>query len=105
MSGISTHILDTANGRPLAGVKVRLSFGDRTIGTGTTDQDGRIRALAPEGTTLAPGHYQLLFETGEYFPHGFYPAVTITFTVRDESGHYHIPLLISPFGYTTYRGS
>lgn len=105
MSGISTHVLDTANGTPVAGIRVRLFLEGRTIGGGTTDQDGRIRALLPENATLTPGYYRLLFEIGDYFPHGIYPEVSVTFIVRDDAGHHHVPLLISPFGYTTYRGS
>ncbi len=105
MSGISTHILDTANGKPAAGIRVHLLLENRRIGVGTTDGDGRIRALLPEGATLKAGSYRLLFEIGDYFPQGFYPEVSIAFTVRDEARDYHVPLLICPFGYTTYRGS
>jgi 5-hydroxyisourate hydrolase len=105
MSGISTHILDTAKGMPVPGIQVRLSLAGAPIGSGITDQDGRVRALLPEGVALLPGSYRILFEIGDYFPQGFYPEVTITFTVRDSAAHYHVPLLISPFGYTTYRGS
>jgi 5-hydroxyisourate hydrolase len=105
MSGISTHVLDTAQGRPAAGIKVRLFRSDAAIGSGITDQDGRLGALLPEGAVLKPGSYRILFEIGEYFPQGFYPEVSISFAVRDDAVHYHVPLLISPFGYTTYRGT
>ncbi|HTF65893.1 MAG TPA: hydroxyisourate hydrolase [Edaphobacter sp.] len=105
MSGISTHVLDTAKGTPAAGIKVRLLRADAAIGSGVTGQDGRVQALLPEGVTLEPGCYTILFELGDYFPQGFYSEVSITFVVRDSTAHYHIPLLISPFGYTTYRGS
>jgi 5-hydroxyisourate hydrolase len=105
MSGISTHVLDTASGRPAAGIKVRLWLAGAAIGSGITGPDGRVGQLLPEGATLTPGHYRICFEIGDYFPDGFYPEVSVTFAVRDSSGHYHVPLLISPFGYTTYRGS
>lgn len=105
MSGVSTHILDTATGRPASGIKVRLFRGDEVIGSGSTDSDGRIRVLLTEGVTLKSGGYRIQFEIGEYLAEGFYPEVSIAFTVRDTTAHYHVPLLISPFGYTTYRGS
>lgn len=102
MSGISTHVLDTATGRPAAGIKVRLLLGHDTVGSGTTDGNGRIQSLlsAPNA-----GTYSMLFDTSSYFPDSFYPEVSVSFIVRDPSAHYHIPLLLSPFGYTTYRGS
>ncbi len=105
MSGVSTHILDTATGRPAVGINVRLFRGSDVIGSGSTDADGRIRALLAEGVTLESSDYRIQFEIGEYFAQGFYPEINIAFTVRDTSAHYHVPLLISPFGYTTYRGS
>ena len=98
-------MLDTANGRPAAGIKVHLFLSGEAIGSGATDGDGRLRALLPEGAALIPGNYRLLFEVADYFPHGFYPEVSISFAVPDAAAHYHVPLLISPFGYTTYRGS
>jgi len=102
MSGISTHVLDIATGRPAAGIKVRLFFGHDAVAAGITDGNGRIQSLlsAPN-----PGTYRMLFETESYFPDSFYPEVSVWFIVRDPSAHYHIPLLLSPFGYTTYRGS
>ena len=105
MSGISTHILDTANGRPANGIAVHLFRDDEAVGLGCTDGEGRLRRLLPEEMPLKPGRYRIVFEIGEYFPGGFYPEVSISFTVRDSTAHYHVPLLISPFGYTTYRGS
>lgn len=96
---LSTHVLDTSVGRPAAGVRVRLELHDagwRTIADGTTDSDGRIAGW----DTAETGTYRLVFEVnGE-----FYPEVTVTFRVADDS-HYHVPLLLSPFGYSTYRGS
>lgn len=105
MSGISTHVLDTVNGRPAAGIKVRLFLSHEVMGSGATDQNGRVQTLLPNGATLRPGSYRLLFEIGDYFPQGFYPEISVSFAVRDTAAHYHLPLLISPFGYTTYRGS
>ena len=99
---ISTHVLDTALGWPAAGIKVHLWLADELVASGTTDVDGRIRPLVSE---LQQGVYRIVFEIAAYFPEGFYPEVSITFHVRDAAGHYHVPLLISPFGYTTYRGS
>jgi 5-hydroxyisourate hydrolase len=106
VSGITTHVLDTARGHPAEGVPVALEraaeSGWELIGRGRTDADGRVRDLfctAPE-----QGRYRLTFDTGSYFEAGFYPEVSITFSVeRDQD--YHVPLLISPFGYSTYRGS
>ena len=98
MSGISTHVLDTSTGRPASGIKVRLFLGDEQIGSATTDQDGRIRSF---DVPVNRGAYRLLFAVcGD-----FYPEVSISFLVSDPAAHYHLPLLISPFGYTTYRGS
>jgi 5-hydroxyisourate hydrolase len=113
---ISTHVLDTARGRPAAGIPVRLeqlSAGDaatvpREIGRAMTDADGRVRELAG-GTTLGVGTYRLTFDTAAYFTavgaEAFYPVVSVTFIVADSGQHYHVPLLLSPFGYSTYRGS
>jgi 5-hydroxyisourate hydrolase len=98
VSGISTHVLDTSTGRPASGIPVRLFLANEQIGSGTTDQDGRIRNF---NVPVDRGVYRLLFEVGG----DFYPEVSILFLVNDTAAHYHIPLLISPFGYTTYRGS
>ena len=110
--GLSTHILDTALGRPAAGVALVLSQetpgGWSEIGRGSTDADGRCRTLLGE-RALERAAYRLRFETALYFAGqknaGLYPYVEIVFTVADPSQHYHIPLLIAANGYTTYRGS
>jgi 5-hydroxyisourate hydrolase len=111
MIGITTHVLDTARGRPAAGVGVtleRLTGGERweVASAGRTDGDGRLTALTG---TVTPGVYRLLFETAEYFQadgrRAFYPHVSIAFDVAEGDAHSHVPLLLSPFGYTTYRGS
>lgn len=106
MSHLTTHILDATAGTPATGVTVALTdAAGAAIATGTTDQDGRL-ALGPD--QLAPGDYALRFDTGPYFAAAgtpaFYPSVTVAFTVAD-SRHYHVPLLLSPFAYSTYRGS
>jgi 5-hydroxyisourate hydrolase len=109
MSSITTHVLDTSRGRPAAGVPVRLEQAGTVLGSGTTDADGRLRDLLPADAPLAAGVYRLVFDTGAYFgaagTEAFYPQVTIDFQVRDGAQHYHVPLLLSPFGYSTYRGS
>lgn len=113
MSAITTHVLDTALGRPASGVHVELEVlegsGWRTIARGATNSDGRLRTLLPDDRPLAPGEYRLVFDTEEYFdrvhPQGFYKRVIVEFTVASGEGHYHVPLLLSPFGYSTYRGS
>ncbi|HVS01378.1 MAG TPA: hydroxyisourate hydrolase [Thermoanaerobaculia bacterium] len=113
MSGLSTHILDLARGRPAAGVTVvlaRLTGGDwKEVGRGDTDADGRVSRLLPEGAPLERGTYRLLFDTGGYFRargrEPFYPEVTVVFAVSDPASHHHVPLLLSPYGYSTYRGS
>jgi 5-hydroxyisourate hydrolase len=112
MSGITTHILDTSRGRPAAGVPVTLSVeeggGWKQLASATSDADGRVSNLLPGQRRDPLGTYRLRFEVHEYFTAhgvtGFYPYVEITFSVRD-GGHYHVPLLLSPFGYSTYRGS
>ena len=114
MSGITTHVLDTAAGRPARGVPVRLevradSRGWVTLAERTTDTDGRVRDLLAEGGKLDAGTYRLTFGTGEYFKARgqatFFPEATIVFEVREPSQHHHVPLLLSPYGYSTYRGS
>ncbi|MBI5514729.1 MAG: hydroxyisourate hydrolase [Deltaproteobacteria bacterium] len=113
MSGVTTHVLDTARGRPAEGVPIRLERrGDdgafALLGQGRTDADGRLRTLTPAGLPGA-GVYRLVFDTGVYFQAlgtaGFYPEVSVLFEVRDPSQHHHVPLLLNPFGYSTYRGS
>jgi len=107
VNAITTHVLDTSRGLPAAGIRVSLEvrFPDGTwkpLGKGVTDVDGRAKDLLPNDVKLTEGVYRLTFDN---LPEGLYPEVTITFRVRDASGHYHIPLLLSPYGYTTYRGS
>ncbi|HEX8286053.1 MAG TPA: hydroxyisourate hydrolase [Pyrinomonadaceae bacterium] len=113
MSGITTHVLDTARGRPAAGVPVTLEAkeagGWRTLGRGATDADGRLRDLLPPDFQLNEGDYRLTFDAGAYFAtsgvEAFYTEVVVSFVVRDAAAHHHVPLLLSPFGYSTYRGS
>ncbi|HJZ82621.1 MAG TPA: hydroxyisourate hydrolase [Pyrinomonadaceae bacterium] len=113
MSGITTHVLDTSSGRPAAGVPVTLELDVagrwKPIGKGTTNADGRTANLWSNETALAAGTYRLIFDTASYFTNQqiktFYPQVTVIFQVKDPAQHYHVPLLLSPFGYSTYRGS
>lgn len=111
-SPITTHVLDTALGHPAVGVPVMLERatedGYDQVGSGVTDADGRITDLLdPAGFT--PGIYLLHFDTGEYFEStgrdAFYPEVAVLFRVVETGQHHHVPLLLSPFGYSTYRGS
>lgn len=108
MSAVTTHVLDTATGRPATGVPVRLDRADgdgwAPVGSAVTDADGRVAALGPD--VLVPSTYRLVFDIAAYSTgqEPFYPEVTVTFRVSD-GGHYHVPLLLSPFGYSTYRGS
>ena len=103
---VSTHVLDAVAGRPAAGVAVRLFSGDDVVAEGVTDDDGRCRLT--EGATAA-GTHRLVFDTGAWFAARdvatFYPEVTLTFAVVDAAAHSHVPLLLSPFAYSTYRGS
>lgn len=111
MTRITTHVLDTSAGHPAGGVSVKLEMqsgnGWKEIATGTTDQDGRVTNLA-DGKDHPGGTYRLRFGVGDYFAArqitAFYPVVEVTFTVT-HGEHYHVPLLLSPFGYSTYRGS
>jgi 5-hydroxyisourate hydrolase len=107
VSGITTHVLDTSRGCPAAGVPVVLEravgSGWDPVGRGTTDADGRASELLR--STPEPGRYRLTFDTGSYLDAGFYPEVSVTFVVEPGEEHYHVPLLLSPFGYSTYRGS
>ena len=108
-SPITTHVLDTALGKPAAGVHIQLFDADSNLlGEGKTNGDGRLPDLLPaEG--FEAGRYAITFDTGGYFAAtdraGFYPTVRVDFEVVDAESHYHVPLLISPFGYSTYRGS
>lgn len=109
MSAISTHVLDTAQGKPAAGIAVRLERQDGTqwkaLGSGATDGNGRATGLLGS-QPLQKGVYRLTFETGAYqTAGGFFPWVVIPFEVKDPGQHYHVPLLLSPYGYSTYRGS
>ncbi len=114
MSGISTHVLDTSRGIAAAGVAVTLEREETAgrwanIATTKTDADGRVKSLLPAGTALGAANYRLRFETGAYFAATgapcFFPRVEVTFTVADAARHHHVPLLASPFGYSTYRGT
>jgi 5-hydroxyisourate hydrolase len=111
---VTTHVLDVARGKPAAGMTVTLDQGLGAkgwvlVGQGETDADGRLRTLMPAGKSLVPGPYRLVFETGRYFGalgiSTLYPHITIVFDAAAGEAHYHVPLLLSPFGYTTYRGS
>ena len=113
MSQITTHVLDTAKGQPAAGIPITLhqSTGKDQwvkIANGVTNEDGRITNLIPVAQKLAPGIYRILFETKNYFNsqkvNAFYPYVQVVFEIFDTE-HYHVPLLLNPFGYTTYRGT
>jgi 5-hydroxyisourate hydrolase len=113
MSQITTHVLDTSTGRPAAGIPVVLEIEKsrdewKELGRGVTDADGRLRELATPGS-LKEGIYRLTFDTGAYFAarkvEAFYPRVCVIFTVQRSTEHYHMPLLLSPYGYSTYRGS
>ncbi len=112
MKSVSTHVLDIHRGRPASGVPVAL---DRLEGNtptrliqAVTDADGRVKDLVPQGA-LTEGTYRITFDTGAYFTaqgiEGFYPEASIVFVVRDAASHYHVPLLLSAHGYSTYRGS
>jgi 5-hydroxyisourate hydrolase len=114
MKNISTHVLDLVQGRPAKDVQVRLekqnTSGDwRLVTSAHTNQDGRCPQLLPEGEELSAGVYRLIFDTGSYYAvqkiYALYPSVEVTFQARDGESHFHIPLLLSPNGYTTYRGS
>jgi len=113
MSAITTHVLDTARGRPAAGMLVVLEkeAGGKwsEIGRGVTDTDGRVKALLAPGASVSAGVHRLTFATGPYFAHQdvatFYREVNVVFTITDPAQHHHVPLLLSPFGYSTYRGS
>lgn len=109
--GLSTHVLDAALGRPAAGVPVRLErqmagpAGWRLVASGHTDADGRLSDWVASAD-LRAGTHRLVFDTASYHgPAAFYPEVAVTFTVADPAEHHHVPLLLSPFAYSTYRGS
>jgi 5-hydroxyisourate hydrolase len=104
-SAITTHVLDAALGRPAAGVPVRLEASDGSLlASGVTDDDGRLRSLGP--AELPTGVYRLIFDTDAY--HGgaaFYPEIVVCFRITAPGVHHHVPILLSPFAYSTYRGS
>ena len=111
---ITTHVLDTARGKPAVGVDVILESYTPTkewkeLARGKTDADGRIIDLLPESVTIVPGTYRLTFLIQEYFrstgQEGFYPYIPVVFRLAGPVTHYHVPLLVSPYGYSTYRGS
>ncbi len=112
MKSISTHVLDVSRGRPAHDVPVHLEKKEgeafTSLRRARTDADGRVKDLVPEGQ-LTAGTYRLTFDTASYFGaqgiEGFYPEAAILFVVRDAEAHYHVPLLLSAYGYSTYRGS
>jgi 5-hydroxyisourate hydrolase len=119
MSAITTHVLDIAAGRPAAGLRVRLEHvaaaANAEIARATTDSGGRVTSLGPD--VIEPGTYRLVFDTADYHRRhvvsggsdtdyeAFFPEVAVTFAVADGGDHYHVPLLLSSFGYSTYRGN
>src|SRR5262245_40324771 len=114
MSGISTHVLDTSRGVPAAGVPVTLHRSGEggawvLVASHKTDAEGRVRSLLPAATSLGAGVFRLRFDVASYFGAGaiksFFPFVEVAFEVTEPSRHHHVPLLISPFGYSTYRGT
>lgn len=114
MSAITTHVLDLSSGKPASGVPVTLAIRQgqhdwKVLGGGTTDADGRLKTLLPQGFRLEAGAYRLQFNLAAYFRaqkmESFYPEASVVFVVSDPSQNYHVPLLLSQHGYTTYRGS
>ncbi len=111
MSAVTTHVLDTGLGRPATGVPVRLerlvTGGTELLAEARTDADGRVPRLGPD--EIDAGTYRLVFDVAAYSTAtgqgGFFPEVSIAFRVADPAQHYHVPLLLSPFAYSTYRGS
>lgn len=113
MSGLTTHVLDTMHGQPASGLSLRLRRGDEVLVSAVTNLDGRVDRPLLTAETLAPGAYRLEFDVGEYFRDlgvalpspAFLETVVIDFGIADAASHYHVPLLVSPYGYSTYRGS
>jgi 5-hydroxyisourate hydrolase len=116
MKGITTHVLDTSRGQPAAGVPIRLSVRTgqdqdvwKDLGETTTNSDGRAPDLLSADAKISAGVYRLIFETQTYFSSisvsGFYPSVSLIFEITNPEQHHHVPLLLSPYGYSTYRGS
>jgi len=110
---ITVHVLDTSRGKPAAGLTVVLEQADgkewRELSKGKTDGGGRIETLLPKNKPVPAGIYRITFESGAYFAESktktFYPRITVIFEIADPKEHYHVPLLLNPFGYSTYRGS
>ena len=114
MATLSTHVLDTSRGRPAGGITIsleRLNAGEgwTPLSEAATDDDGRVKHFVLNDPDLGPGTYRLVFSVEKYFKElnqqTFYPEVSVTFLIAPGAEHYHVPLLISPFGYSTYRGS
>jgi 5-hydroxyisourate hydrolase len=109
VSTLSTHVLDTSRGRPASGVVVQLEqvAGGGMLANAVTDESGRIAGFGPDD--VPPGPYRLVFQTGAYFAAlgepSFFPRVTVEFEIAERDEHYHVPLLLSPYGFTAYRGS
>lgn len=112
MSPITTHVLDTSCGRPAAGLPIRIEIKEgeswTELASKVTNEDGRVTDLLPEGS-LKAATYRITFDTGSYFDKtgtkAFYPYVEVAFSIDNTDQHYHVPLLLNPFGYSTYRGS
>jgi 5-hydroxyisourate hydrolase len=106
MARVSTHVLDVAKGKPIEGISIDLYFADQLLCSARTNVDGRTDAPLLSGDRLVSGEYELVFHTGEYLPQpSFYRDIVIRFQVIDPQGNYHVPLLLAPHGYSTYRGS
>lgn len=106
MKGLTTHVLDTRNGRPAAGMKVELYSLGKLLKTVTTNGDGRTDSPLLDGQEFAPGSYEIVFHVGDYFgERRFLDRVPVRFTIDEAEGKYHVPLLVSPWSYSTYRGS
>jgi 5-hydroxyisourate hydrolase len=113
MTGLTTHVLDTMHGRPAAGVAVRLSRGGQKLAETTTNADGRCDAPLLDADSIAAGAYRLEFDVGAYYrglgvslpEPAFLDTVALEFGIAEPTAHYHVPLLVSPFAYSTYRGS
>ncbi len=108
MGTLSTHVLDTSRGRPARGVRIALqTLAGEALDEGVTDADGRVGQIGAD--VLPEGDYRLVFGAKDYFAglgvESFYPEITVAFTVADPAQHYHVPLLLNPYGYSTYRGS
>jgi 5-hydroxyisourate hydrolase len=109
MNSLSTHVLDLALGRPAPGIRVTLERDATVLGSERTDSEGRVREFVAKAAPLSPGNYRLTFFVAEYFSSAgrecFFPEIVVRFTVAAGVQHYHVPLLLSPFGYSVYRGS